>query len=53
MGLFNLLGIPSLVAPISSFIELVISIHGNKEDEKEMDSEDVVNDIQDEKKMRN
>lgn len=42
MGLFDLFGIHGAVAPISSFIELVKSLRGNREDEKEQFSEGVV-----------
>ena len=31
MSLFDLLGIPGAVAPISSFIEMVKSLRGNRE----------------------
>ena len=35
MGLFDLFGISGAVAPISSFIEMVKSLRGNREDEND------------------
>lgn len=42
MGLFELFGIRGMVAPISSFFEMVKSFRGNREDAKELSSDDVV-----------
>ena len=42
MGLFELFGIPSAVAPTSSFAELIDSLRRNREDEKEQSEEDGV-----------
>lgn len=42
MGLFDLFGIRGMVAPIPSFIELVKSFRGNREDAKEQSGDDVV-----------
>ncbi len=45
MGLFDLFGIPGAVAPISSFFELVKSLRGNRENEKDISEENI--DIED------
>lgn len=37
MGFFELFGIHGAVAPISSFIEMVKSLRGNREDENDND----------------
>lgn len=43
MGLFDLFGMPSAVAPTSSFAELINSLRQNREDEKEQSEEDNAN----------
>ena len=42
MGLFELFGIRGIVEPIPSIIEMVKSLRGNREDAKELSSDDVV-----------
>ncbi len=42
MGLFDLLGIRGLVAPVSSFVELVKSLRVNREDTEEESGDDGV-----------
>ena len=48
MSMLNIFGIPGAVAPISSFIELVKSLRGNNEDEKEQSDVFVTDDNQEE-----
>ncbi len=42
MGLFDLFGMHGAVSPISSFVELVKSLRGNRADAKEQSGDDVV-----------
>lgn len=51
MGLFELFGIHGAVAPMSSFIELVKSLRGNRVEEKEQFGKDVVIDDNQEKEQ--